>query len=112
LRELDDKNDLDKSAKLRICEFCSEPSTVIVTRTAERDSALEGVTKAGVLESVRSHVQTGKPIHAEYMDNGDLAYILRECAIEKIILYVKLKFSKTDGEERMVVISAHPNRRW
>ena len=112
MRDLDDRNDLDATAKRKISEFCGRPEVVILTRTAERDSALVGIRKAGILEGILSHIRVGNLVCSDRMDNGDLAYILCECRIEQTALYVKVKFSGTGNRERMIVISAHPDRRW
>lgn len=112
MQELDDRNDLNASAKRKICDFCCKPELVILTRTAERDSALIPIPKAGILEGMLSHIRAGKRVCSDRMDNGDLAYIFHDCGIDQTALYVKIKFSRTDKDERMIVISAHPDRRW
>ena len=50
MRDLDDRNDLDATVKRKICDFCSNAAIVVLTRTAERDSAQISITKAGILE--------------------------------------------------------------
>jgi hypothetical protein len=112
LRDLDDKNDLDATAKRKICDFCAKPGVVTMTRTAERDAGLVAITKAGVLEGILLHIQSGKRVCSDRMDNGDLAYIFHDCGIEQTSLYVKVKFSGAERDERMIVVSAHPDRRW
>lgn len=110
--ELSNENELDKKIKEKICQFCRKPEFVLIRRTAERDMALIPITKAALLESVHCHVQHGRSVQADYMDNGDLAYILAECKAEQKPLYVKVKFGGQGSDERMYVVSAHPPRRW
>ena len=73
---------------------------------------LVSVTKTALLDAVHSHVERGRLVNADYMDNGDLAYILTDCSLEEVGLYVKLKFQGEADRERMFVLSAHPPRRW
>jgi hypothetical protein len=114
LRELDDRNGQDSEIKAKVCKFCKEPQRVVVTRTALTDMGLIPVNKAGVLESVHEHVQSKRRVFTDVMDNRDVAYIIPECATEDVVLYVKVKFVKEEGSgvEKMVLISAHPPRRW
>lgn len=112
MRELDDRSAPDVSVKKKICRFCESPAEVVITRTAERDSALLGITKLGILEGVLCHIQGARTVYADFMDNRDLAFILKDCAVEQTALYVKLKFSQSKERELMVIISSHPDRRW
>lgn len=112
MRELDDKNDLDRAIKEKIGGFCGKTGSVFMTRTAERDSALIGITKLGILEGLLCHIQEKRTIYSDFMDNGDSAWIVKDCVIEQVRLYVKLKFAASTSGERMIIISAHPDRRW
>ena len=111
LWELDDDNSLDACIKKKICEFCLKPKSVLLTRTAERDMAVVPVSKSELLEGVRCYVQNRGLVNADYMDNGDLAFIV-QYSIKDQEMYVKVKFSGEGHEEEMYVISAHPPRRW
>ena len=113
LRELDDRNAQDCEIKGRICGFCEDPQSVRITRTATQDLGLIPLTKDGVLETVKEHITLKRRVFTDRMDNGDTAYIIEECTVEEIKLYVKVKFfRKEDGVEAMLIISAHPPRRW
>ena len=100
----------DAGVKQRIADFASRPRLVTWSATAERDMAsIPGMTKAGVLEALLEHLACGYVVHADYMRNGDLAYIFN-CFVGRRRRYIKLKFWGVAGQERMYVFSAHPNR--
>jgi hypothetical protein len=83
-----------------------------MTRTADVDLALIPLTKDAVLEALRLHIQGKRRVYGDRMDNGDPVHVVTECEISGTILYVKVKFLGATGRERMLVISAHPPRRW
>jgi hypothetical protein len=112
LRELDDQNAQDCEIKAKICGHCDRPQSVPITRTAIRDLGLIPLTKDAVLEVVKEHINLKRRVFTDRMDNGDTAYIIEECTVEGTLLYVKVKFFKEDGAESMLIISAHPPRRW
>ena len=111
--ELDDRNKNHRSIKERICGHCENPETVIITRTADDDIALEELTKDAVLEAVRAHLESSRRTYEERMDNNDIVYVLKECWVEGTLLYVKVKLLPVErGVQKMLIISAHPPRRW
>lgn len=112
MRELDDKNGNDREVKSKICSFCDAPLHVDLTRTASTDMGLIPLTKAALLAAVKEHVSTGRRLFTDRMDNMDTAYIVSECLVDGDAVYVKVKFFQLNGEERMLVISSHPPRRW
>jgi hypothetical protein len=113
LWELDDRNLDHRSVKERISGHCGTPENVVITRTADNDLAIIPLTKNAVLEAVRTHLSANRRVHGDRMDNGDLVYIVTDCNVEGSILYVKLKLLQgKEGSERMLIISAHPPRRW
>ena len=112
LVELDDKNELHAAAKRKILEFANDPKRSPFTRTAERDLSLTPVTTIGVRQGICCHIKAGATIYLDRLDSGETAYVLKECRIESEILYIKLKFCKLRGQEEMLIISAHPPRRW
>jgi hypothetical protein len=112
LVELNDRNALHVSAKKRIFQCACDATRSPFTRTAERDLSLGSVTAAGVREAICCHIEDGKPILLERLDSGEEAYVFKECHIESTVLYVKLKFWKMGKSERILILSAHPDRRW
>ena len=110
--ELDDRNAEHGAAKSRICAHCEKTETVQITRTADTDLAIIPLTKDAVLEALRFHIQAKGRIYADRMDNGDLVYVVTECEVDGSVLYVKVNLLERSGEEKMLVISAHPPRRW
>jgi hypothetical protein len=112
LIELDERNSLDRDAKARVAAFAKNISSVDMTATALRDTGLLNITKLGILEAVVCHLQKGRPMFSERLDSGENAYVLKECITEAGIIYIKVKFYRLRGTEKMLVISAHPNRRW
>lgn len=57
-------------------------------------------------------MDSGKPIEMDRMDSGEAAYIFKNCVAEKNELYVKVKFFREAETDKMLIISAHPDRRW
>jgi hypothetical protein len=113
LRELDGRNTRDCEIKAKICGYCENPQSVRITRTATQDLGLIPLTKDAVLEIVKEHITLKRRVFTDRMDNGDTAYIIEECTVEETNLYVKVRFFKQeDGAEAMLIISAHPPRRW
>jgi hypothetical protein len=113
LAELDDKNIDHRSVKERICGHCGRPEGVVTTRTADNDLALIPLTKVAVLEAVHAHVEAKRRVHLERMDNNDLVYVMTDCDVGGTVLYVKVKLIPGEsGTEKMLIISAHPPRRW
>lgn len=113
LGELDDKNIDHRSVKERICGHCERPESVVTTRTADDDIALGALTKAAVLEAVRGHIESKRRVFMERMDNNDLVYVMTDCDVGGTVLYVKVKLIRGQaGAEKMLIISAHPPRRW
>jgi hypothetical protein len=112
LQELDAKNSDHKAIKWKICEFCRVASTVQLTKTALTDLGLIPLTKAAVLEALHKHVESGRRVYSDRMDNGDITFVTTDCSVGEVILYIKVRFYKLNNQERMLVISAHPPRRW
>jgi hypothetical protein len=112
LRELDDRNQQDREVKTRILGHCENPRSVSITRTALQDLGLIPLTKDAVLEVVKEHIELKRRMFTDQMDNGDVAYIIRECTVDGTILFVKAKFFQNNGVQAMVIVSAHPPRRW
>jgi hypothetical protein len=112
VRDLDDKNPDDKAIKSRICCLCGIPRLVHITRTALDDIGLIPLTKEGVLQAVREHISGNRRVSTDRMDRGDTAYIIEECLVQGNVLYVKVSFFVRNNEERMLIISAHPPRKW
>jgi hypothetical protein len=83
-----------------------------MTRTATTDLGIIPTTKAEVLEGLMEHIGAGFRVFAAVMDNGDTAYVVPECKVGENNLYVKVKFFQKQEIESMLVISAHPPRRW
>lgn len=110
--ELEDRNLGHCAAKERICGHCVTPESVQMTRTADVDLGLIPLTKDAVLEALRLHIQGKRRIYGDRMDNGDQVFVVTDCEVDGTILYVKVKFLGAAGAERMLVISAHPPRRW
>jgi len=70
------------------------------------------LTKDAVLEAVKEHIHLKRRVYTDRMDNGDTAYIMGDCKVEETVLFVKVKFFKKGKDESMLIISAHPPRRW
>jgi hypothetical protein len=82
---------------------------VVWSRSAEHDIAdTVGMTRLGVLAAITDHLECGYIVHADYMKNGDLAYII-PCLVDPRWFYVKVKFIVQETGERMKVFSAHPD---
>lgn len=100
----------DDQVKAKICDFAKRPAAVLWSGRAERDIAnTRGVTKQGIFDGIIEHLSCGYAVQADYMDNGDVAYIFH-CYVGPGRLYVKLKFVFIESEERMNIFSAHLNR--
>jgi len=100
----------DRETKEKIAHCAKKPIDVKWSRQAERDMGnTSGVTKRGVLDGLLDHLSCGYVVEADFMENGDLAYIFR-CFVGHERLYVKLKFIQLGQEERMYVFSAHEDR--
>lgn len=112
MEELNNSNSLHCSAKQKIYKCACDPTSAHITRTAERDLSLFPVTKIGILDAIRCHIDENKMIYMDYLDSGESAYILKECCIESVVLYVKVKFFKSGSDEKMLILSAHPDRKW
>lgn len=112
MRELDERNSDDSAAKAKIRRHCEDPAVVHVTRTATQDMGLITITKEALLGAIRDHVCAKRRVFTDRMDNNDVAFILTDCLVGDVTLYVKVRFFELKGEERMLVISAHPPRRW
>ncbi len=112
MRELDDRNCEDWAVKTKICGFRQCPALVHMTRTADTDLGIIPITKDALLGAVEEHLENKRRVFTDRMDNGDIAYIITECHLEDAVLYVKVRFFRYEDQERMLVISAHPPRRW
>jgi hypothetical protein len=112
LRELDDRNSQDSEIKQKICKHCECPKEVSITRTALQDLGLIPQTKDAVLNALKEHIELKRRVFTEKMDNGDTAYIVPDCPLEGECLYIKVKFLKKGDTEKMLIISAHPPRKW
>jgi len=113
LCELDERNIYHRAALERICGHCVAPESVVITRTADQDLALIPLNKKEVLDAVKFHLENKRKTNIERMDNNDLVYVFPSCDVQGIELYVKLKLLKGEGNvQKMLIISAHPPRRW
>lgn len=112
MRELDDRNSDDCAVRSKIVSFCLSPSLVHMTRTADTDLGIAPATKDALLEAVREHITAKRRMFTDRMDNSDTAFIITECTVEETVLYVKVKFFRKGDAENMLIISAHPPRRW
>lgn len=100
----------DAEIKEKIASFARAPHLVTWSGSAERDVAsIPGATTASVLEAILDHLKCCYPVFADYMRNGDLAYIFR-CFVGSRRLYIKVKFVFLGGQESMRVFSAHLDR--
>lgn len=101
---------IDLEVKRKIAAFAERPELVVWSGTAERDiAAIAGATRLAVLDAVLDHLASGYAVDADYMKNGDLAYIFRSFVGERR-LYIKVKFIFLGTQERMKVFAAHPDR--
>jgi hypothetical protein len=112
VRELDDKNNLDCAARAKIATFAENAFSVSITAMAFRDSALLNLTKASILGAIVCHLGRANSLFCDRLDSGEIAYVIKQCATDAGEIYVKLKFYRFRGPEKMLIISAHPNRRW
>ncbi len=100
----------DPELKAKIASFAGRPDLVTWSRSADRDiGSTAGATRLGVLEAILDHLACEYVVHADYMENGDLAYIFR-CFLGARSFYLKVKFVFPGAEERMHVFSAHFDR--
>lgn len=100
----------DPEIRDKIANFAKARELVVWSLSAERDiGKLAGITHLAILEGLVDHIVCGYSIEADYMRNGDLAYIFR-CFVGRGRLYVKLKFVQIGADERMHIFSAHPDR--
>jgi hypothetical protein len=100
----------DPAIREKIARFACTPELVTWSQSAERDMASTAeMTKGAVLDALVDHLSCGYVVHADYMRNGDVAYIF-QCFVGRYQRYVKLKFWTPVDKERMHVFSAHPNR--
>jgi hypothetical protein len=112
MKELDQKNSLDRGARAKVAAFAKNQIAVTITATARRDAALLRLNKIGILDSISCHLDGGGPLFFERLDSGEAAYLIPECGTEAGDIYVKVKFYIFKGTEMMLILSAHPNRRW
>lgn len=112
MRELDDRNPQDSEIKRKICKQCECPQEVSIARTALQDLGLIPLTKGAVLQMLKEHIELKRRVFTDQMDNRDTAYFVPECALEDGCLYVKVKFFKKGDTQKMLIMSAHPPRRW
>jgi len=99
---------IDAEVRAKLAAFAARPELVVWSRSAEHDIAdTAGITRFGVLAAILEHLECGYVVHADYMKNGDLAYII-PCLADPRWLYVKVKFIFQERDERMKVFSAHP----
>ncbi len=110
--ELEDRNPEHQAIKRKICEFCGCPDMTVITKTALNDLGIEGISKKQVLSELQVHISGGRRVFTDRMDNNDVAYIAKECVVCGVVLFVKVKFQNQKGREVMVVMSAHPPRKW
>ena len=102
---------IDARVREKIARFASDPTQVTWSGSAERDmGSTPGMTKAGVLEGIMDQLSSGYVVHADYMKNGDVAYIF-DCFVGDYRRYVKVKFWMIEDQERVHVFSAHSHRR-
>jgi hypothetical protein len=99
------------TALATILDLAKWPHHCIVTRQAVEDMVRARITKEAVLESIREHIQKGKPIYFLIQESTNLpAYVFLPCNVDGCELYVKVQLSAADTEadERLIVISSHP----
>lgn len=100
---------IDNEVIAKLTSFAANPVLVVWSSRAERDIAnAGGVTRLGILAAMSDHLECNYVVHGDYMQNGDLAYILR-CFVDSRRFYVKAKFIFRDSGERMKIFSAHPD---
>jgi len=112
LRELDDRCPEDTKVKCKISEFCRSPELVLLSHTATNDLGLLLLTKDAALAAIAEHIAGCGRVFTDRMDNGDTAYIINECIVGDSVLYAKMRFFRLKENERMLLFSAHPPRRW
>jgi hypothetical protein len=99
----------DGDVLAKIAKFAANPDLVVWSRGAEHDIAdSAGITRLGILAAILDHLGCGYIVHADYMKNEDLAYIL-PCLVGSRWFYIKVKFIFQETGERMKVFSAHPD---
>jgi hypothetical protein len=100
---------IDAEVIAKLAAFAARPELVVWSRSAEHDiSDTSGITRLGVLAAIKDHLECGYVVHADYMENKDLAYIIR-CLVDPRWFYVKVRFIFLETGERMKVFSAHPD---
>jgi hypothetical protein len=100
---------IDAEVIAKLAKFAARPELVVWSRSAEHDIAdTSGMTSLGVLAAMKDHLECGYVVRADFMKNGDLAYII-PCLVDPRWLYVKVKFIFQEPGERMKVFSAHPD---
>jgi hypothetical protein len=100
---------IDVEVLAKVASFAANPDLVVWSRSTEHDIAdSAGMTRVGVLAAILDHLECGYIVHADYMKNGDLAFIL-PCLVDSRWFYIKVKFIFQETGERMKVFSAHPD---
>jgi hypothetical protein len=99
----------DAGVIAKLAAFAAKPELVVWSRSAEHDIAdTPGMSRLGVLLAIEDHLECGYIVRADYMKNGDLAYII-PCLVDRRWFYIKVKFIFENAGERMKVFSAHPD---
>jgi hypothetical protein len=95
----------------KILDLARWPHHCTVTRRAMEDMVRARITKEAVLESIRDHIQKGKPIYFLIQESTNSpGYVFLPCNVDGCELYVKVQLSaaKAEKEEHLIVISSHP----
>lgn len=97
------------AAIAKIRDLARWPHHCVVTKRATEDIVKLRLTKAAVLEAVRSHLDAKKATYVLMQESGIEAYVLVPCTVDVHHLYVKVQVPPCDREsdEVLVIISAH-----
>jgi hypothetical protein len=108
-----DWNAQHSEIKAKICRYCRAPGSVSITGSATTHLGQTQLTKMEVLDAVHEHVSKNRRVYSARMDNGDTVYVITNCDVQGIELYVKVRLVvRTNGKEYMLIMSAHTPRRW
>ena len=110
--ELSDQNPLDQAARQKFRAALSKSTHILWGRDARRDLDEMPISYMNVLGAVIDALDHGCTVLNQYLDDGDLAFIVKGLQVCSPPLYFKAKFVTTAAGERLKVISCHPDRRW
>ena len=116
MQPIDTKNALHAKLLARLLEHLEDSSTVLLTKSAERDMSVlvlsEPVTKIGLLECMQRFIDEGKTLFLERQDFGVDAFVFRFIRVEDIDVFVKAHFGKSEPPKLLIIFAAHPDRIW